>query len=180
MFAVSGLTRYPRLGRHWDREEERCLGEVEAVGKESLCGTGHQFCAPRGPFESFSLQELLTASSECREALSEVAYGTSKGGLWWGSANSFLLNLGRCSCLENPHGQRSLVGYSPWSHKESDMTEATELNRCCVNLHYMFACYRGSKGASSKCSTCAKGLFWAKGNWDLVNAREITVPPLTT
>jgi len=27
------------------------------------------------------------------------------------------------SCLENPHGQRSLVGYSPWVHKESDMTE---------------------------------------------------------
>ena len=25
------------------------------------------------------------------------------------------------SCLENPHGQRSLVGYSPWGHKESDM-----------------------------------------------------------
>ena len=29
------------------------------------------------------------------------------------------------SCLENPHGQRSLVGYSPWGHKELDMTEAT-------------------------------------------------------
>ena len=27
------------------------------------------------------------------------------------------------SCLENPHGQKSLVGYSPWGHKESDMTE---------------------------------------------------------
>ena len=27
------------------------------------------------------------------------------------------------SCLENPHGQRSLLGYSPWGHKESDMTE---------------------------------------------------------
>ena len=27
------------------------------------------------------------------------------------------------SCLENPHGQRSLVGDSPWSWKESDMTE---------------------------------------------------------
>ena len=26
------------------------------------------------------------------------------------------------SCLENPHGQRSLVGYSPWD-KESDTTE---------------------------------------------------------
>ena len=23
------------------------------------------------------------------------------------------------------HGQRSLVGYNPWGHKESDMTEAT-------------------------------------------------------
>ena len=27
------------------------------------------------------------------------------------------------SCLENPHGQRSLVGYRPWGHKESDRTE---------------------------------------------------------
>ena len=27
------------------------------------------------------------------------------------------------SCLENLHGQRSLVGYSPCGHKESDMTE---------------------------------------------------------
>ena len=31
----------------------------------------------------------------------------------------------RCSCLENPHGQRSLVGHSPWGHKESDTTKAT-------------------------------------------------------
>ena len=27
------------------------------------------------------------------------------------------------SCLENPHGQRSLAGYSPWGCKESDTTE---------------------------------------------------------
>ena len=27
------------------------------------------------------------------------------------------------SCLEKPHGQRSLVGYSPWGRKELDMTE---------------------------------------------------------
>ena len=42
--------------------------------------------------------------------------------------------LGRClggghgnpfqySCLENPHGQRSQQGYSPWDCKESDTTE---------------------------------------------------------
>ena len=30
------------------------------------------------------------------------------------------------SCLENPYGQRNLTGYSPWNHKESDTTEATE------------------------------------------------------
>ena len=29
------------------------------------------------------------------------------------------------SCLENPHGQRSLAGYSLWGHKELDTTEAT-------------------------------------------------------
>ena len=26
-------------------------------------------------------------------------------------------------CLEKSHGWRSLVGYSPWGHKESDMTD---------------------------------------------------------
>ena len=27
------------------------------------------------------------------------------------------------SCLENPLEQRTLAGYSPWGHKESDTTE---------------------------------------------------------
>ena len=27
------------------------------------------------------------------------------------------------SCLENPHGQRSMGCYSPWGHTESDTTE---------------------------------------------------------
>ena len=27
------------------------------------------------------------------------------------------------SCLENPHGQRSLADYRPWDHKELDTTE---------------------------------------------------------
>ena len=32
------------------------------------------------------------------------------------------------SCLENPHGQRSLTGCSPWGHKESDTTEHTHVH----------------------------------------------------
>ena len=31
------------------------------------------------------------------------------------------------------HGQRSLAGYSPWDHKESSMTEATQ--HACVHTH---------------------------------------------
>ena len=27
------------------------------------------------------------------------------------------------SCLEDPHGQRRLAGYSPWGHEEADTTE---------------------------------------------------------
>ena len=32
----------------------------------------------------------------------------------------------QCSCLEKPHGQRSLAGYSPRGRKESDTTEASQ------------------------------------------------------
>ena len=34
--------------------------------------------------------------------------------------NGYLLQY---FCLQNPHGQRSLVGYNPWGHRESDTTE---------------------------------------------------------
>ena len=32
------------------------------------------------------------------------------------------------SCLENPHGQRNLAGYSPWGHKELDTTEQLSIH----------------------------------------------------
>ena len=38
------------------------------------------------------------------------------------------------SCLENPHGQRSLAGCSPWGHKESDTTEWLSTAWCSLNL----------------------------------------------
>ena len=37
------------------------------------------------------------------------------------------------SCLENPNGQRSLVGYCPWGCKESDTTEQ-------LNTQHTVAC----------------------------------------
>ena len=41
--------------------------------------------------------------------------GRSPGG---GHGNPF-----QYSCLENPHGQRNMMGYSPWGGKQLDMTE---------------------------------------------------------
>ena len=39
------------------------------------------------------------------------------------------------SCLENPHRQRSLEGYSPWSHKESDTIEWLSTACVCVCIY---------------------------------------------
>ena len=48
------------------------------------------------------------------------------------------------SYLENPHGQRSLVGYSAWGHKESDVSEQLKhsialyqlsAQNCCETSH---------------------------------------------
>ena len=41
---------------------------------------------------------------------------------WGRSAGGGHGNPLQCSCLENPHGQRSLVGYSPWGRKDLDTT----------------------------------------------------------
>ena len=50
------------------------------------------------------------------------------------------------SCLEDPHGQRSLAGYSPWGRKESDTTErlstAPPFNIEEYYVYYLTVCYR--------------------------------------
>ena len=48
------------------------------------------------------------------------------------------------SCLENPHGQRSLVGFSPWGHKESDMTERRSLHYKGREPHFVHHCLSGT------------------------------------
>ena len=41
---------------------------------------------------------------------------------------SFLTDPLQYSCLENPHGQRSLVGYSPWGLQELGAKSRTRLS----------------------------------------------------
>ena len=52
---------------------------------------------------------------DIRDVASIPGLGRSPGG---GHSNPL-----QYSCQENPHGQRSLVGYCPWGHKESVMAE---------------------------------------------------------
>ena len=47
---------------------------------------------------------------------------------WGRSSGEGIGNRFQHSCLGNSHGQRSLVGYSPWGRKESDMTEQLTLS----------------------------------------------------
>ena len=42
------------------------------------------------------------------------------------------------SCLENLHGQRSLVGFSPWGCKEWDTTERLSTTVCGLSLLWDF------------------------------------------
>ena len=64
------------------------------------------------------VKNLLANAGDARDAGSIPGLGRSLGG-----GNGNLLQY---SCLENSHGQRSLVGCSPWGGKESDTTKATK------------------------------------------------------
>ena len=56
------------------------------------------------------------------------------------------------------HGRRSLVGYSPWGRKESDMTER-------LHFHFSFSCIGEGNGNPLQCSCLENprdgGAWWA-------------------
>ena len=58
----------------------------------------------------------MRATLRWNQILLELGQGTASGRSPGGGQG----NLLQYSYLENPHGQRSLAGYSPWGGKESD------------------------------------------------------------
>ena len=64
------------------------------------------------------VNNLPANSGDTRNMGSIPGLGKSPG---VGNGNSL-----QYSCLEDPHGQRNLVGYRPWGHKELDTSEVTE------------------------------------------------------
>ena len=102
-----------------------------SVGKESTCKAGDPDLIPgmrrspgegigyplQYPWASLVAQMVKNPSAICENLGSTRGLGRSSGG---GYGNPL-----QYPCLENPHGQWSLVSYSPWSRKESDTTEMT-------------------------------------------------------
>ena len=99
-----------------------------SVGKESACTAGDPGSIPgsgRSPGEEigyplqYSWASLVSRWQGIRLQVGGLGsipgLGRSPGG---GHGNPL-----QYSCLENPHGQRGLAGYSPWGHKESDTTD---------------------------------------------------------
>ena len=62
-------------------------------------------------------------SSACKESACKAGDLGSIPGLGRSSGGGWHRNPLQYSCLENPHGQSSLAGCSPWGHKEPDMAE---------------------------------------------------------
>ena len=69
-------------------------------------------------------------AEDIRDMGSIPGLGRSRGG---GRSNPL-----RYSCLENPSGQRSLAGYSPWGHKELDTMNETQHTHTHTYIIFMY------------------------------------------
>ena len=119
-FSAGFSQRTQRRIERFTKSESQTLSVVKAAWERPLWGSGGA-----GPSQLlFSIRGRLgfPGGTDGKESSCHVGdlgsipgLGRSPGG---GHGNPL-----QYSCLENTHGQRSLVGYSPWGHRESDMTE---------------------------------------------------------
>ena len=74
------------------------------------------------------VQGIFSGGSDAKESTCNVGdLGSNPGsGRSPGEGNGNPLQY---SCLQNPHGQRSLAGYHPWDRKESNTTEPLTLSQ---------------------------------------------------
>ena len=99
-----------------------------SAGKESSCNAGDPSSIPgsgRSPGEgrNYPLQySWASPGSNGKESACSAGDLGSMPGLGRSSGRRYGNRL-QYSYLENPHGPTSLAVYSPWGHKELDMTE---------------------------------------------------------
>ena len=100
-----------------------------SAGKESTCNVGDHSSIPglgKAPEEVTGYPLQHSWASLVAQTVKESA--CNAGDLAWipglrSSPEGGHGNPLQYSCLENPHGQRSLAGYGPWGRKESDVTK---------------------------------------------------------
>ena len=111
------------------------------VGKESACnvedpssipGLGRSFGEGKAPTPVFLGFSGGSAGKESACNAGDLGSIPGLGRSPRGGHGNFL----QYSCLENPHGQRSLTNYSLWGHKESDTTEWLSTAQPCVFLRF--------------------------------------------
>ena len=100
-----------------------------STGKESTCNAGDPWLIPgsgKSPGEEIGYPLQYTWASLMAQLVKSLpamweTWVQSLG--WEDSPGGGHGNPLQYSCLENPHGQWSLVGYNSWSCKGSDTTE---------------------------------------------------------
>ena len=92
------------------------------AGKESACNAGRSSGEGIGYPLQYSRTSLAAQMVKNLLACGRPGFDSWVGKIPWRRAWQPTPEL-QYACLENPHGQRSLVGYSPWGHKELDTTE---------------------------------------------------------
>ena len=102
------------------------LSLIPGLGISPGEGIGYPFKYSWASLVAQMIKNLPAMRETCRISGFNSWVRRSPGG---GYGNSL-----QYSCLENPHEQRNLVGYSPWGRKESDVTERLSTARHSTQL----------------------------------------------
>ena len=98
-----------------------------------------------------TLVDIFPGGSDSKESVCNVGDPGSILGRIPGEENG---NPPQNSCQEKSHGWRSLLSYSPWSHRESDMTE-----RLAYTLANGLPSGTGGKEPTCQCRRCKRCRF---------------------
>ena len=132
-----------------------------SAGKQSACnaGTKVRFLGGEDPLETDRLPTPVflgfPGGSVSKESLCSAGDLGSIPGLGRSPGGEHGKPLEN-SCLENPHGQRSLVGCNPWGHKESDTTERLSTTQ---HMKYLLC--------SKYFQSPKRNLSWIKDSWNI-------------